>query len=182
MPLFGAQAPTGLWTPADYGYRAFSFDPVVAVTSNAPTGAGIVQLMRVHLPVTATVTNVLIWVATGGTGLTAGQNFAALYSAAGARLDVTADQSTNWAGTGLITMPLAGGAITRTAADYYVAWWSNGTGLPVFMTRSGANTINGTLGAAALRCATADTGITTTGPANLGAMSSVQTATWVALS
>jgi hypothetical protein len=73
--------PRTVWTAADYSYLAMSFDPVIAVTASTPSAAGTVQLIRIHLPATATVTNIVMFVNVNGTGLTSGQNFAALYSA-----------------------------------------------------------------------------------------------------
>jgi hypothetical protein len=175
--------PRTVWTAADYSYATMSFDPVIAVTSSPPSAAGTVQLTRLHLPVTTTITNIVMYVGTLGSGLTSGQNFAALYSAAGGKLDTTADQTTAWGSTGLKTMALGGGATSRAAGDYYVVVWSNtGTSMPQFIGRSGATAVNGGLASPNFRVATADTSITTSGPTNLGAQTAAVNIWWVALS
>ena len=172
------------WQPADNGYLTWSYDPIVVSTSNAAV-AGTLYVQRIHLPVAATITNVVLHIATAGVTLTANQNLALLYSAAGARLATSVDQSAAWASTGVkvcvLTAPYA-----AAAGDYYVAYFANASvSLPAFgrcaMTTGGAPA-NAGLTAPNLRAAVADTGLTTAGPANMGAQTASGAPGWVALS
>lgn len=175
--------PRTQWQAADHNFATWTYDVIQAAAGTAPA-AGTLFLARVHLPVATIITNILLHVTAGGTGLTSGQNFAALYSAAGARLDVTADQTAAWTSpsSGLKTMALSGGPTLRPAGDYYIAWWSTGTTPPSLLRISTVNA-NAGLSAPNLRSATADTGLTTTGPANFGAQTALNnTAYWAALS
>lgn len=156
------------WSAPDHGLLTWTFDPAAAGVGITIVG-GTLYLARVHLPVAGSVTNIVCRVSVGGGTLTAGRCFGALYTAAGALIGVTADQSGSWNSTGTKTMALAGGPFAQAAADYYVGLWWNGTTSPTF---SGGTTSGGAsagLSAPNLRFATADTGLTTTAPANFGA-------------
>lgn len=176
--------PRVAWTATDHGFLTWSILLEAASTSTALATAGTVYLTRVHLPVASSVTNIVGYVGTAGNTLTAGQCFAALYSAAGAKLDQTADQASAWGSTGLKTMALAGGAASRPAGDYYIAVWFNGTTGPAFARGSGlaAALVNANLSAPNLRFASADTGVTTTGPSNLGGQTVISLSYWFGLS
>lgn len=170
------------WAPADQGFLTWQGDPALYTTGSTTTG-GTVYLSRLHLPVAATVTNVCLFVTAVGVALTSGQCFAALYSAAGGLLGTTADQSAAWVSTGLKTMALAGGTYSATAADYYVAFFWNGSTSPTWLRGASQSSVNVGLSAPNLRFASADTGRTTSMPSTLGAQSSVSaTAWWAALS
>jgi hypothetical protein len=157
---------------------------MVATANSILPAQGTLYLVRVHVPVAATVRNILAAITNGGTGLRAGQCLAGLWNASGgARVGVTADQSTNWAGAGLRTMALTG-AVNLTAGDYYIGLYANGTTLPNFA--RGNNQIGGAFANAGMsgnfRVATADTGLTTTPPTTLGTLTASNTAWWLALS
>lgn len=172
------------WAPADHGLKAWSYDGAMVSAGVTPSD-GVLQLVRVHVPVASTVTNILLLVTIAGTSLTSGNNIAALYTAAGAKIDVTADQSTAWTTTGLKTMALSGGAYSAAAGDYYVAWWMNGSGTdPQFGSRGTLESINAGLSAPNLRFATANTGLTNaaSAPLSLGSQTAANAAYWVALS
>lgn len=121
--------------PRDFGLSAWSMDPMLASAGLAGTG-GRLYLIRIQIPSTIQVSNILVNMSTAGTTLTAGQNFAGLYDSAGNQLAATADQSTAWAGsTGLLTMALTGAPITVTGgsdAFIYAAILANGTTRPSF--------------------------------------------------
>jgi hypothetical protein len=180
MGASGAVRPRDWWAPADHGLAGWTYDLAQPNAGTAPT-AGVLQVARLHLPAPQQVTGVALFVTSAGSGLTAGQCFAGLYSSAGARLDVTADQAGVWNSGGLKLMPLAGGAAQRALADYYVAWWANGTTPPSFARAGNIALVNANLAAPNLRFATADTGLTTTGPANLAAQSAANVGWWAAL-
>jgi hypothetical protein len=97
----------------------WTFDPV-GIGSGVQATAGNVFLQRVVLPVLTTVTSIVVQVTNGGSSLTSGQNFAAIYNAAGTRVGITADQTTPWATTGIKTMNLTA-PVTLEPGTYYVA-------------------------------------------------------------
>ncbi len=174
------------WTAVDQGLLAWSMDPAYMAGGSTPqSGSGVLQLARMHLATASTVTNVILHVLTAGTGLTSGQCFAGLWTAAGAKIDVTADQSTAWASTGNKIMPLAAGTYAAAAGDYYVGWWSNtGTTNPAFL-RQGATTATiGGQNGPNYRFGTANTGLTdaASAPSTLGTQSGVIVGWFAALS
>lgn len=178
----GPTATPSLWTPGDHNLKAWTQDLASMGSVNSLGAAGVLQLARLHVATATNITNIILYCATAGVTLTAGQCFAALYTAAGARVDVTADQAANWQSTGIRTMPLAGGPAAVAAGDYYVGWWSNGTTQPAFLRGVATALANVGLASPNLRFATADTGLTTTAPANFGAQTSASNAWWAALS
>jgi hypothetical protein len=172
------------WGASDHGLLTWSGEPAAFGSSTAPTPAGTITFAKVFLPSAQTVTNVLLYAVAGGSVLTSGQCFAALYTAAGSLVAQTADQAASWASAGLKTMALAGGAQPLAAGGYTVAWWYNGTTSPAWA-RGGnqaAGFINIGLASPSLRFGTADTGRTTTAPGTLGAQTASSTAWWAALS
>ncbi|QIE02565.1 collagen triple helix repeat-containing protein [Streptomyces phage BRock] len=146
--------------PADIGYLAYSFDPLIADGSVGPV-AGTIQLVRVVLRSPQTITNIVAHVGTAGGTLTSGQNFAGLYDATGARVALTADQTTAWGTTGAKTMALTA-PYAAAAGYYYVAFLSNGTTPPLFRSKTnlGGDFISGTSPANSFRFATNTTGTT----------------------
>lgn len=123
-------AAAGGWTPGNHGLISWSMDPALCSGATAPT-SGQVILVRLHISAATTINNIVAVVATAGTALTAGQCFAGLYSAAGAKLGETADQSSAWATTGVKTMPLTS-PVAVQAGDYYVALLAVGTTPPAW--------------------------------------------------
>ena len=171
--------------PTDQNLIAWSYDPQGATSSVAPSG-GVIQLVQLVLRGPATVTNVLVHVATGGSTLTAGQNFAGLYDTTGARLGVTADQTTPWTTAGLETMALTS-PVQLAAGMYYVALVANGTTPPAFARSTGIASasalINAGLTAATARFATNSSGQTSLpSTVTLASNSLATTAFWVAVS
>jgi hypothetical protein len=174
------------WTALDQGYLSWAFDPVLCTANSGSLTNGTLYLVRVHLPVAASVTNVAMYT-TGATvaGLVSGQNFMALYTGAGALVAATADQTTNFATNGAQVRALVGGPFALAAGDYYVGVYCNGTTNPAFAKvasiASGA-LANINLSAPTLRFATANTGLTTAMPATLGGQTALTNAIWAALS
>lgn len=97
-------APGGAAAPSDHGLTAWTYDPALAVSATTPT-SGVLNLTRVHVRETRTISNILVGVGTAGTALTSGQNLLGLYTSAGTLVGQTADQTTAW-----------GSASTKTAA------------------------------------------------------------------
>lgn len=138
---FASPSLTGAPQPADQNLISWAFDPAVA-TGNTGTASGVLSLVRVPVRDAATVTNVILGVATAGVGLTAAQNFAGLYSPAGTLVGQTADQTTAWGSTGMKTT-----ALTAPAAVTPGMWWvgiltNAATSSPAFA-RAGAGAVTG---------------------------------------
>lgn len=172
-------------TPPDQGFLAWTGDIYTVPSGSVPTVAGRLEIFRIKHPSGTAVTNVCLGMTSAGSGLTTGQCFAGLWTAAGARVGVTADQSTAWAsGLGVKTMALTGGPYSCPAGDYYIGFWYNGTTSPGWMRWSGLGGayFNVNLTAPNLRVATADTGLTTTSPATLGTQTAAALTWWGALS
>jgi hypothetical protein len=177
---------TGLYLPSDYGWAAWPWDPINTGVFATFGTAGQLYAVRCHLPVTTVITNVVMYVGTIGNTLTAGQCFAALFRGSGAGATLvgqTADQSVNWASTGLYTAALAGGPYTVPAGDIVIGWWFNGTTSPAFPQITGFNNalMNQTSGSN-MRFFKANTGLTTTAPGSVGAETALATSYWAAVS
>jgi hypothetical protein len=175
-------APSG-WHASDYGYVAMAFDPAAFSTTSTPLSAnGTLWFTRVILRRRALVTNIVLDILTAGATLTANQNGAALYNAAGTLLSNTAmTQSTNWTTTGPKVIPLL------TAQDcapgfYDIAFFANGTTRPAFIRAQGDEKANLGLTTTAIRYGSANTAQTTTFPATLGTKTAAQPLYWAALS
>jgi parallel beta-helix repeat protein len=179
------QHPRTYWNPSDQGLVTWTMDVMTATANSILPAQGTLYLVRVHVPVAASVRNILAAITGAGSGLRSGQCFAGLWNASGgARVGATADQAANWATTGVKTMALSGGAVNLTAGDYYIGLYANGTTLPNFA--RGNNQIGGAFANAGMtgnfRVATANTGLTASPPATLGTLTSSNTAWWLALS
>jgi Polysaccharide deacetylase len=170
------------WTAADYGFITMTMDPAICSNTVNPT-AGTLGVARVHVPVAVTVTNVLLYVSTAGSGLTSGQNLAGLYNSSGTLLSGTADQTSAWASTGLKTIALTSSQAVA-AGDYYIGFFANGTTPPLFARAAASGSVvNVGLSVANSRFATGVTGNTTTMPASMGTLSPTGTTSfWAALS
>lgn len=184
--LLGAPAdhvhPTSTFGPADHGFLGWNFDPSLSIGSTILAAAGTLYLARIKVPKAITVTNLHVHCTSVGVTLTAGRNFAALFTAAGARVASTVDQSTAWTALGLQTMALTS-AQAIAAGDYYVGFYSNGSTLPTFARGTSLSAANTGLAAPNFRYASADTGLTTAMPVtNFGAQTALSVAYWVALS
>lgn len=177
-PSLGVDAP--FWTPPKMGLIAWSYDISNATLNTQPT-AGTLSMVRLPIPAATTVTNVILAVATAGSGLTSGQCFAGLFNSSRVLLSSTADQSTSWNSTGAKIMPLAA-AQAVTPGDYFVGFFYNGTTAPAFARAASAPFINLGLSTANSRYATADTGRTTSLPATAATLAAGTIAYWVGVS
>jgi hypothetical protein len=154
----------------------------MCASSGLLPATGTLQLAKVHLPVAATVSNVVLFVQTAGTGLTAGGCFAGLYTSGGSLIATTADQSAAWASAGTKIMALTASQ-ALAAGDYYVAFYATGTTAPAFARASAAfSIINTNLGNPQSRWATGALGLTTALPASAGTIQSTSNSWWAALS
>lgn len=127
------------WLPNDAGlppYLAWTFPTQICSAASQISNSTL--LMRVNVRQQVSVSNVSIAIsgATGG-GLTTNQNFLGLYAGqtvgtftAGTRVAISADQTSAFQTSGIITAALVGGPYTLPAAFYWVAILSNGGTLP----------------------------------------------------
>jgi hypothetical protein len=149
--------------PVDGGYKAWTFPAEQVIGGGSTPGAGAVTLGRLILNSTQSISSIALYVATGGSGLTSGQNFAGIYNSAGTLVATTADLTTAWGGSGWMNHSLVGGPFNLTQGYYWVAIMSNGTTRPTFGRNSGSLSgalYNGLLSNATLRFATNGTGTT----------------------
>lgn len=176
--------------PSRHGLREWNFDPIntSATAAGQVATAGQPLLMKLFAQTGGTVNNILAVLGTAGTLLTTNQNFAGLYDDTGARIGVTADQTSIWMGTtGTKTMALASPATVQIGRDYFVAILSNGSTGASFLPAA-TNTLTATpnvnLGNAALRFAVNGTGQTSL-PTSLTLANNTATGSrpfWVGLS
>ncbi len=165
--------------PPDQALDAWSYDPVMA-TGTVTLTAG--QMLMCKIPIVASISTIFCYyqVATAGSGLTAAQNFLALYDSTGSRVAVSTDQTVNM---GTIGTKVAGVSANLNAGFYWLAVLSNGTTPPILRgvtTTAGAvNTgVSGNMG----RFVTQGAALTAT-PASFTPASNVLTdrALWVGL-
>lgn len=124
-------------TPQDHNLLSWNIPLGTLSGSSGPT-SGTVVTVKVFLRQPATVTNVCIAIGAAGVTLTAGQNFAGLYDAAGIRLGITADQSAVWNSAGFKQMALTA-PVAVAAGAYYVGIVSNAA-TPPTLARGGTIT------------------------------------------
>jgi hypothetical protein len=152
-------------SPAMHNLLGWTIDPALVSGLIGPN-AGQVTLIKMAWPKTATITNILMDIATAGVGLVG--CFAGIYDSTGALLGTTADQSTAWTTTGVKTMALTSPASVPGGANTYIyVALLVGTGSTTFanmyrrVASSTAAVLNLGLTAATARSATSGTGQTT---------------------
>jgi hypothetical protein len=119
---------------------AWSFDSASGVVDQTMAGSTVVNYARIPLYVKTSVTAIVVAVTTAGSGLTSAKNLLGIYNAAGTLLGSTADQTTNWAGTGTIKANISGGPLALEPGFYYVGLLPTGTTIPKFFgTTMGSN-------------------------------------------
>jgi len=91
---------TSAFLPEDYAMVGWTCDPAYAVGASNTLASGTPTFCLIRAAVDCYVDSVFMTISTAGAGLTAGQNFLALYDLTGAQLAVSADLSTNLASTG----------------------------------------------------------------------------------
>lgn len=176
----GSIAPA-VFDAADQGYISWAYDPAMSYNGIGPT-AGLLYVTAVPVRRSCTITNVLTGVAVAGSGLTSGQNFAALYNSSGTLLSQTADQTTAWSSVGIKTMAL-GAAQTVAPGIYYVGFVANGTTPPKLFMPIGGPYESGLLNGTPVRFGydATHTGLTTAAPATM-ASPTASASFWAAIS
>jgi hypothetical protein len=169
------------WMPADHGLAAWVYDPMLIAASTAPTSGTIYLLgLKIRQPVTVSK----LYFALGGTpaaGVTAGENFAGLYSSTALLASAATDASFGGALGSLVTCTITAQALTP--GQYWVAFLMNATTMPTLGDMWGATGQGGLynlgLTAASYRIATGGTGATTL-PGTTPALSSGGKSWWTA--
>ena len=181
-------AAAGYVKASDHNLVGWTYDPTAAQAGTVMPTAGVANVARVRV-LSGVVSNIHFLLTAGGSSLTSGQCFAALYNDAGALVGggaITADQAANWATGGFKTCALSVAQGVTPNAWYRVLWWFNGTTGPTLARGSNLDAafLNAGLSAPLLRYSTADTGRTNAAsvPANIGSQTGAQTAWWVGLS
>lgn len=128
----GAAVAVGGWTPSQNNLLAASLDPSLANTNTVLPG-GTVIAARVQVETPILIANVVCYISTAGTTLTAGQNWIGVYTSGGTLLGKSADQTTAWVTTGVKTAAITAESgqslsVGGPGQYVYVAWLSNGTG------------------------------------------------------
>jgi len=185
------------WGPfpsnSELGVLAQNFPNILAGAGAAAFSAGgvgyLAKIILTGAPIS--VTNVIYAIQTAGSTLTSGQCWIGLYDNTGTQIGVTADQTTNFGGTGVKTAALASGPFTGTWPFVYVAAVYNGTTGPAFARYTQGSSSPGIFAlsatAANLRWATNGSAITTTMPGSFTYSSNSGTTStpvsyWTALS
>lgn len=119
--------PGTTYLPADQGFVTWTYDPAMAA-NGTNTISGTVYLARVILRYSATVSKVMLSIASGAATVTANQNFVGIYDSTGTRQAVTAAGSIDSALTsaGVLTATLST-TPTLAAGMYWVAFVNNAT-------------------------------------------------------
>ena len=159
-----APAPQGLFLPSDAAFLAWNYDPAdINATAYAPA-SGTIQVIRIPVRQALSVTNVCLYQQVAGSGLTAAQNLAGLYTSAGAQIGVTADQSGVWnSGTDVLkTMALASGPFAVSPPFAFLLVLAVGTTPPTWGRKQSnwASASNANLSAAQSRWAAGAAGQT----------------------
>lgn len=173
--------PPPAYTALDNGLVGQTYGPESVTSSTTVATAGIINGASIRLDRRTPISNILMYIATGGGTLTSGQCFAAVWQH-GRLLAQTTDQATAWAGTGLTTMPLAS-TVYADPGTVDVGVWFNGTTGPTFTRGNATALINPNLSGSALRFWKAGSGYTTTAPSTLPTKTtSALVAWWMGLS
>jgi hypothetical protein len=149
---------------ADANLLAWNYDPAyMNATAYAPA-SGTVQAFRINIRRPMSVTNVIIFTVANGVTLTAAQSLCGLWTSAGARIGITADQSGSWVSGAptFKTMALASGPFAVTPPFVWLLFLCVGTTPPTLgrLQSNWANGSNANLSAANSRWATGAAGQT----------------------
>lgn len=121
--------------PMDSGYASWSYDPIAASNSTAPTG-GTMYLSRFQVRSATTVSKVAIAVVSvSGMSLTSGQNFLAIFNSSGTQIAATADITASVVSGELVVSLVT--PVNLSTGFYWGAILMNGTTLPTLARAQG---------------------------------------------
>lgn len=194
MPLYvpastAVARSASFWIPEDYGFKAWSYDPMLINGYNALT-SNTAQMSLVHLATAQTISNFVYFLQGASVGINSNSKLG-LFTVAGVQVGISAPMDTAWnTPTDSLTAASSAALVTPYAApagDYYVVFLSNGSSsTPSFRGWSGTTgaIVNTSLSATARRWATANTSNTSM-PANMssfGTFNASASTPWAALS
>lgn len=150
-----------IYTAADFGWLAWTFDPLDSSASTPIVGR--TYWSRTKVAKSGTIANIQLQVTTAGTTLTHG--FVGIYSTAGVLLGSSADQTTAWQTTGVKTIAVtnaSGQSLAVTAGqEILLAFLQAGTTGAAIAAKTSSPAVNAFLTGASLRAGlTAATGLT----------------------
>lgn len=163
------------WQPSQHGFISWAFDPMSCSGSDAPQD-GVLHLTKLWVNRPTTISKGYINVSYVGSGNT--NAYMAIYDAAGNLLGQSDNQAGNMNTLGMKTFTFTPMTIP-TAGFVYLAFWVQGGTLPYF-SRGAIGVANINVGSN-YRIATANTGVTNTAPATLGAKSNGSISYWTAI-
>ncbi len=159
--------------PQFHGIKGWTYDPGTLNSNGRTFSAGILALVAVPIPVTATITSVNTYVIVGGATLTAGQNLVGLYSSSGTLLTGSPDQTTAWASAGpnVIALTTPQSVTGGPSVFVWVGFLFNGTTGPQIIC-NGGSTASANIGLSAANTrfghyGTAQTALPTITPASI---------------
>jgi hypothetical protein len=171
--------------PLGHNYFGWTYDPDVSQGATLlATASSTLNLIRIRA-LSSLITNAHLHFTVAGSGLTG--VYGGLYSSAGALLagSQSLDRSSDWLSGGPKTIPFGTPQAVTAGSYYYFGFFAVGTTMPTISRslNSSSAIVNINLTAPNLRYATtADTGLTTTLPANFGAQTGMATAFWAGIS
>jgi hypothetical protein len=122
--------------PSDLGYVTWAYDPAVmngTLTGVALPSSGNVTLVRCPVRATMNISTIEVYATASGSSLTSGENFAGVYTSAGALLCATADQTSNWTASGApVTASPVGAPFAVNPPWVWAAFLCNGSTGPSF--------------------------------------------------
>lgn len=170
--------------PQDHGADAWTGDPSVMPLASTVITGGTLNLQKLFLPVSTSISTVFTTVATAGATLT-NVGFA-LYSAAGNLLTSSVNGAGGTGSTATAFQSTGVKTVTFTSPQtingyFYVGFWATGTTLPAMLRGSVSAAMNFNLAAPNLRFSTGATALTTAAPATMGTQTASANAYWVAV-
>lgn len=184
-----ATDPTNETTPANHGFKAWSMDPAYVVNNQIVPASGTLQVVRLYNQSTSAISLSATYVFMVTVGATLTNVGFGIWDSTGFQLQ--SQNNVNGATTaaftatpGIKVMTYGGTSPTIQAkSSFYVGFYFQGTTMPTLARAGGtAGVNNANLTTANSRFATANTGLTTTPPTNLGTFTAGANAWWVAVS
>lgn len=180
--VYSATAHSAIAEPADHNLVAWSMDPAMIPLASATFTAGVLNLVRLYVPVATQIASMSLQVVTSGASLT--NVGAAIYTQAGVlqTSSVNSNGATATAFQSTGTKSISFTPVTVGPGFFYVGFWMTGTTMPALLRGSVSAAMNIGLATGSLRFATADTGRTTTAPSTFGAQVAAVSAYFAAVS
>lgn len=155
----------------DHGFKVWSFDPCNATNSTVIGTAGRLYLVRLPIREPITLSSMTVSVATAGASLTnvgfGYWNYAPTGALLASSVNANGATTTAFQSTGEKTVTFTPFTVS---GPVYAGFWFTGTTLPALHRSGNVQVTNFGLAATASRFGQANTGLTTTAPANLSSI------------